>query len=338
LKLHKPHFDDDKNLRLPRIKEAHSENHSMHRDHRSTSRSTRSDQNSQNTKHKHPKIPKRSVDWFIRKKTAEILDEKWNLKEETIRTKNTRKNFDRTKTMNVVEKMKVYFRDNYTSSLDFFNGTKNANEADKRRRIEKAAATAAAASNQGLNDFSDLQMTHSLLEGSSSSRDFNHERESLYLKKLKNNFYDRKLWKSLSSFQEFNFLIDNHFRDYSLEFNILEPISLNKAETESLNSQTVRNTPNSTENQQLQLYNKQKFDNLRELICHKEKTDKVTRLQEIILTKSLNERELSLKKILEFIPFMKSLRIDKKYMLLCKLIENEGHELLEHLDEAVRKR
>jgi hypothetical protein len=171
---------------------------------------------------------KHSLDWFVRKKTSEILDEKWNLKEATIRMKNTRKRFDRTKTMNLVEKMKIYFRDNYTSSFEYFDGTKAAAKEDVRRKKELKAAL-----KETDDDFNDIKMTNSIEVQSSVDEDdvqkeIVHATESIYLKKLKNNYYDRKLWKSLSSSKEFNFVVDNHVRDYSSDFNILKAPKLKR--------------------------------------------------------------------------------------------------------------
>lgn len=154
---------------------------------------------------------KHSIDHFIRDKSARIIRKPWSMNEDVFKNHNT------VNTDSVIEKLKCIFREHYKVKLE---------EKKSKRKIK----------NQRASDFlNKLQKEVNKIPNrkqsiTSSVKKDNIENEagdiepSIYLKKLQNNFYERKLWDSLELNDKnylFNLYTDTS-REYTSEFSIVK--------------------------------------------------------------------------------------------------------------------
>jgi hypothetical protein len=144
-------------------------------------------------------VQKFNIDAFLRRKNIDVISVPWHL---------SRAEFSRAKTNTLIDKIKVFFHENYHS------GVKQSRPAgDESKVCEEKERTAAA------SRFENELIVNSRL----------NLNNTFYLRKLKNNYYDRKLWKCLVPNKEFNFYAENTARDYdSSEFNVLKPTGHSK--------------------------------------------------------------------------------------------------------------
>ena len=242
-----------------------------------------------------------SLDWFIKKKNMEAVNQKWLLKEAALKipiSEINEKKYDKTKTENLIVKMKTYFRENYSSSLDFVNfGKRTSKKENVIDEVDKDAQEISLQSFDleagNVSDDTLKQDSLSIFKEPSQELTSNSNTNSLYMKKLRNNYYDRKLWNSLNLSKELNVTIDNRIRDYNNEFNILQPYKANNMGSfkDYIENYTAKIRKPEYKTEELIISNSKENEN-----------SKISRFQKIVLSKSNGDRNINLIKILEYMP------------------------------------
>ena len=167
-----------------------------------------------------------NLDKFVLNKSLEIIDSPWSLKNYTV---NKKININ---TENLIQKLKRLFRRQYQiSSSSQFNrksskmestiGTISSN--DFFNMTTRQNSTIRSVSNDSIN-LNVKSRNHNQLSKTCANMT-NIDLKSIYLKKLKNNYYDRKLWDTLvNSTKKLNInpYPDQSAREYNSEFNILK--------------------------------------------------------------------------------------------------------------------
>ena len=200
-------------------------------------------------------IPKYSIDNFMSQKNSSLIKSKWNLDSEVLKGQNkVQENTD-----NMIEKLKNVFREQFESRLD--ERERVALERSRQKRLSMASikektrkdtqkkfpgkenlrkksleTTPRKVGSGGKKKGGDLIKKSSLL-GKISLTSSNtkliesvidemdiDDQQPLYLKKIKNNFYERKLWNSLeieNTGNQLNLHPETE-RDYTSEFSIIQ--------------------------------------------------------------------------------------------------------------------
>ena len=184
------------------------------------------------------------IDKFTLAKSLDVIDKPWSLNQAT---SSVEARLNKLKTENLIEKLKFLLQNKYrlnNLNIDIGIAVEIADDLIKSKD-----------SFEVINDIHaiDENIEHKLVLPKSHNRNRSHSRESsavsrkgssksrknsvskkipddlktIYLKKLKNNFYDRKLWNSLTAStnmnrNNFNCLTEKSYRDYAGDFNILK--------------------------------------------------------------------------------------------------------------------
>lgn len=225
----------------------------------------------------------KSIDAFIKEKNKKIIDDKWSLVDQAFES-DRRHVVNSTKTDHVIDRLKAFFRDSFENFSLHDNRHKKVLNRPKinPKGIQKQNI-------DSINDELPVLTEQAPRRGSKRGSLVNKEliAGQMYLKKLKNNYYDRKLWTSLNSSRltEPNYLVENSARDYSTDLNILT--STSKAKSIKSKNVGIKSS-----------YLPIKLEDL----TLSEQTNGVSKFQRLVLAKSCDERTLSLIKILEFMP------------------------------------
>ena len=182
------------------------------------------------------------IDKFTLAKSLDVIDKPWSLNQAT---SSIEARLNKLQTENLIEKLKFLLQNKYRlNNLTTEMGLVEAAD-DLIKSKDSFELT---------NDIhaADESIEHKLVLPKSHHRNRSHSRESsavsrrgsgqsrknsiskkipddlktIYLKKLKNNFYDRKLWNTLTAStnlnrNNFNFLNEKSYREYAGDFNIL---------------------------------------------------------------------------------------------------------------------
>ncbi len=166
------------------------------------------------------------------------------------------------------------------------------------------------------------------------------ELKGIYLKKLQNNFYDRKLWNTLVNSNnlnksEFNIYTERTIRNYDNEFSILTQSDW--AESKFVKSisryceSLVNFTKNDTENSRSDTISAN--SSIRAL-----NNSQLTTYQNTINKNNKEIRIKHLKSLMKFIPVIKTWSNAEKQSLLMILLEHQSKSNLQHLVECVDKK
>jgi hypothetical protein len=242
-----------------------------------------------------------SIDKFIKKKNRKLIDQKWNLKEIATLTRTKSKsnlmprkslNFNLLKTGNLIDKIKIFFHENYSSSLEFYElDSEKTYENFKSEQRESVKRNSSGKMNQNSDSAKNMPKT-----------------SSYYLKKLNNNYYDRKLWNSLNSSRDFSYANDYFLREYDTDFSIL---LINKNDVNS-DLKNLRKIP---------------LPSIKQHVPNNGiDIEKLTKFQEEILRKACLDRNSNLDKILKYIPVSYfssfSSAMDFFFMIFCFQLRN----------------
>ena len=150
-----------------------------------------------------------NIDKFVLNKSLDIIDSPWSLKNYTVN-----KSINTT-TENLIYKLKKLFRRQYqlsSSSKLYRKSSKIERETiSSNDLLTRNNSTIKSNSNESISVFKPRHKVAIDLK-------------SIYLKKLKNNYYDRKLWDTLanSTSNSVNHYSEQTARQYDSEFNILK--------------------------------------------------------------------------------------------------------------------
>lgn len=139
--------------------------------------------------HKSETKSNKSIENFIAEKQKSLAKKSWNLNEEIFWIKR------KTNTNSLIDKIKLLFRNKYDTRE--MRISRMVSKNTENNEIKKSAKAKKSSADQGV---------------------------SIYVNKLKNNYYDRKLWKSLDLLENrnaLNLFIDTE-RVYTTDFTILE--------------------------------------------------------------------------------------------------------------------
>ena len=152
-----------------------------------------------------------NIDKFVLGKNMPIIDSPWSLKNLTSN------NAINTNTENLIFKLKKLFRKQYeigTSSQLNRKSSKLDPPSSYDNHISRNDSALIMVSNENTS--------LSLLRSRNKTIT---DLKSIYLKKLKNNYYDRKMWNTLVNLNKqmnVNYYTEKSIRDYNTEFNILK--------------------------------------------------------------------------------------------------------------------
>lgn len=162
-----------------------------------------------------------TIDKFVLNKSLEIIESPWSLKNYTINNKVS------ANTENLIFKLKKLFRRQYQISS---SSQLNSKKSSKTESGTLSSNDFFATRNNSLRSMSNGSV--SARNSKSRNTQINSkiintsiDLKAMYLKKLKNNYYDRKLWDSLvNSANKLNInpYADQSAREYNSEFNILK--------------------------------------------------------------------------------------------------------------------
>jgi hypothetical protein len=178
---------------------------------------------------------KYSIDNFINEKSSSLIKKEWNLDTELFKGR-TVKNTD-----SLIEKLKTIFREHYEGKSDVASRKKSIKPKPRRlssqelrktgkidlpRKMSQQITPRKMSLDMRKDSFIGRKITSSSTKLLSSAIDEldTEEQQSVYLKKLKNNFYEQKLWNSLeltNRGNQINFYPETE-REYTSEFSILQ--------------------------------------------------------------------------------------------------------------------
>ncbi len=160
------------------------------------------------------------IDMFIKRKNKDLVNKPWDLYESV-------KSNDPDSTKTLISKLKGLFKQKYLTQ------TKNNNESNTSAEPASRESTFNLNPTDSIENLNESQTENfNILSSSSFSlsntlKSFKlSEKKTYYLNKLKNNYYERKLWNSLElnnkSSDSFNYYADNNARFYTSEYEILK--------------------------------------------------------------------------------------------------------------------
>jgi len=181
---------------------------------------------------------KLDIEMFIKRKNTDLVNKPWNLYE-SIKS-NDRQEFDFSYTKSLIEKLKDSFKQKYSSQT---HNTNEPNENIEPFHKDLSFHLNQSESNENLNesqiDNYNIFSTSSFSLSNTLKSFKTSEKKSYYLNKLKNNYYERKLWNSLELNNKrskiFNYYADNYSRFYTSEYEILKCLPYND-ESKSMNN------------------------------------------------------------------------------------------------------
>jgi len=177
----------------------------------------RSKNNSNNTPRKQSKKKSNlnkplNIDKFVLSKNIHLIDSPWSFKNLTSN------NAINTNTENLIFKLKRLFRKQYEIST-----SSQLNRKSSKLDPPSSYDTHASRNESALIMVSNENTSLNLLRSRNKTVT---DLKSIYLKKLKNNYYDRKMWNTLVNSNKQmnvnNWYIEKSTRDYNTEFNILK--------------------------------------------------------------------------------------------------------------------
>jgi hypothetical protein len=237
-----------------------------------------------NTLNKSCKLSNRpiDIDTFIRKKNLQILNKPWNINKSLMVSKSAEKlsSVNPEATQFLINKLKNFLRDKYEidADNDMVNSYNSFNSLNTMKISKQATPGTTTVNdlmsnsmNMSSNIFpSNIKSSKSELVSfaepsrirSSQLSIYKTTKEgatdlygnSIYIKKFKNNYYDRKLWYTLlnnssindtitarattANVKNFNFYADNSVRDYNNEFDILNKFDSSETQKRSIFSRS----------------------------------------------------------------------------------------------------
>ena len=168
-----------------------------------------------------------NIDKYVLNKSLEIIDLPWSLNQYTKSKKIINSN-----TENLIFKLKKLFRRQYeiksSSNLNriksSYNNNKNNNNNNNNSSVISTINNDVYFSRQNSSIRSISNESTRTQNITNNNIKTNIDLKSIYLKKLKNNYYDRKLWNTLvqPNTNQLSIYTEKSIRDYNSEFNILK--------------------------------------------------------------------------------------------------------------------
>jgi hypothetical protein len=164
-----------------------------------------------------------NIDKYVLNKSLEIIDLPWSLNQYTKSKKIINSN-----TENLIFKLKKLFRRQYeiksSSNLNRIKSSYNNNKNNNSSVISTINNDIYfSRQNSSIRSISN-ESTRTQNITNNNNIKTNIDLKSIYLKKLKNNYYDRKLWNTLvqPNTNQLSIYTEKSIRDYNSEFNILK--------------------------------------------------------------------------------------------------------------------
>ncbi len=215
------------------------------------------------------------IDSFIRKKNMQIVNKPWNINKALMVPKSEEKlvSVNQEATQFLINKLKNFIRDNYDIEADndmvnSYNSFNSLNTMLISKQPTPGTTTVNDLMTNSMNMSSHIFPSNikssksELISFAEPSRIRSSQlsaadltNNSIYLKKFKNNYYDRKLWHTLlnnssvndnittramtTNGKSFNFYVDNSIRDYTNDFNILNKFDSNENHKRSIFSRST---------------------------------------------------------------------------------------------------
>ncbi|CAF0888646.1 unnamed protein product [Brachionus calyciflorus] len=245
----------------------------------------------------------RDLESFIRKKNILALDEAYNFKIRNLNVPKSNTNSIDLNDDSIIKKLKLYFREK-----KFANFGKKIQDRNSKEKEKEFLSS---------DDEANVEVTKIL--NNTKNNNYNQNsgiKCSIYIKKLRSNFYEKKLLRSLGLNTErsnkFNVYTDKTIRNYNSDFNLFKKFDQKQSVVEI------------------------NFEKLGSELFNDEVS--LNNVQKMVLKNSLNYRKMYLNDILDYITKIKNWSIPRIETLIISLINDNSSNILEFIRKVVEKR